>query len=294
MLNGQEKAQALLACAAGAAVVLDISANLHLALEHFAEPKISFWLASMAIDTCDFHGGRPYTDLIFREAKNYDQLALQIVTNPAFAWWYEPFDPDSQVWTSPRMPHSQDPIEPFTPHTWQKPGLSLPQHDPIPNTYAQITSTLRGDSTSELTAFSLYTCDHICDFPLASWQVRLGQNVRVREINHPADWHDFCLEFPHRARDGGLTPNWPEVADVWDGIHVTLGGILSCDQTRYERDGEWSMMKFCHAEQTWWLDRLAMTGERLPDINQDHNTQILKPYPFDPDELRARASFVLK
>ena len=57
----------------------------------------------------------------------------------------------------------------------------------------------------------------------------LGRNMRVREINHPADWHDLCLEFPHRAPDGGLMLNWPKVAEGWDGVNVTLGGMVPCD-----------------------------------------------------------------
>ena len=186
------------------------------------------------------------------------------------------------------------PLKPFDPDSWRGPGPLREREDrPIPNTFSQITSTLCGGSTSEWTAFGNYTCDHICSFPLAAWRVRFGQNVQVREINHPADWHNLCLEFPHRVPDGGLIPNWPEVAAAWDGVHVTLGGMLSCDQARYERDGEWSLMKFWHAEQTWWMDRFEITGERLPDILERHNRQKFKAFPYGP-ELRAGASFFLR
>ena len=296
-MTNEEKAQALLGSPAGSAFVLDVSANLvdH-PLEHFADPKVSFWLASTAIDFCDAHRDAGFQDIALREASGYDELALRIVGNPAFAWWYEPLDPENQTWSSPQMPNSADrgPLKLFDPGSWRKPGPLRADEDwPIPNTFSQITSTLRGDSTSEWTAFVLYACDHICAFPLAAWQVRFGQSVRVREINHPADWHDLCLEFPHRAPDGGLIPNWPEVADAWDGVHVTLGGTLSCDQARYERDGEWSMMKFWHAEQTCWMDHLEIAGKRMPDILESHNPQKFKRFPYGP-ELRARASFVLR
>ena len=97
------------------------------------------------------------------------------------------------------------------------------------------------------------------------------------------DWHDLCLEFPHRAPDGGLIPNWPAVAESWDGVHVTLVGVLSGDRYRYERDGEWSMMRFCHTEQTWWLDRLEAQGSRLPDCQRDHNQQRFKAFDYGPD-----------
>ena len=295
-MTNEEKAQALLGSPAGSALVLEVSANLadH-PLEHFADPKVSFWLAAMAIDFCDVHSDAGLQDLALREARGYDDLALRIVGNPTFAWWYEPFDPENQTWSSPQMtnPADRGPLKFFDPGSWRKPAPLRADEDwPIPDTFPQITSTLRGNSTSEWTAFVNYTCDHICAFPLAAWQVRFGQSVRVREINHPADWHDLCLEFPHRAPDGGLIPNWSEVADAWDGVHITLGGVLSCDQARYERDGEWSMMKFWHAEQTCWMDRLEITGERMPDILESHNQQKLKRFPYGP-ELRARASLFL-
>ena len=297
-MTNEEKAQALLGSPAGSAFVLDVSANLmdH-PLEHFADPQVSFWLAAMAVDFCDVHRDAGFQDIALREARAYQDLARRIVVNPAFAWWYEPVDPECQVWSSPQMPHGldpPDPLEPFNPDSWRRPGPLREIEDwPIPDTFSQITSTLRGGSSCEWTAFVNYTCDHICAFPLATWSVRFGQSVRVREINHPADWHDLCLECPHRAPDGGLIPNWPEVAAAWDGVHVTLGGMLSCDQARYERDGEWSMMKFWHTEQTWWMDRLEITGERRPDILKRHNRQKLNAFPYGP-ELRARASFFLR
>ena len=289
-MTNEEKAQALLRSPAGSAFVLNVSANLHLPLEHFADPKVSFWLASMAVDFCDVNHDAGWQEAPLREARAYEDLALRIVNNPAFAWWYEPFDPESQTRSSPQMPHGDNPDppepKPFAPDSWSKPAPTRANESlPLPGTgtWSQITSTLRGGSTSEWTAFGSYAADHICAFPLAVWQVRIGQTVRVREINHPADWHDLCLEFPHRAPDGGLIPNWPEVADAWDGVHVTLGGMLSCEQARYERDGEWPMMQFWHVEETWWTDRLEITGERMPDILKGHNRQTLNSFPYGPE-----------
>ena len=53
------------------------------------------------------------------------------------------------------------------------------------------------------------------------------------------------------------------------------------------------MMKSWHAERTWWMDRLKLTGERLPDVLERHNRQKLKAFPCGP-ELRAQASFFLE
>ena len=289
-MTSEAKAQALLDSPAGCALILDVSANLHLPLERLAEPEVSFWLAAMAVDFADVHRDAGWQEIALREAKAFADLALRIVSHPAFAWWYEPVDLESQIWSSPQMPHGADcdppELKPFTPEHWRKPDPHCAgSDDPVPYTGSQSTSTFRGSSTSEWTAFATSAGDHVCAFPLAAWQVRFEQDVRVREINHPADWHALCLEFPHRAPDGRLIPNWREVAGKWDGIHLTLGGMLSCEQARYEEGGEWSMMQFWHTERTHWLNRLQITGERMPDCPDGHNQQSMNPYPYDFSEL---------
>lgn len=292
-MTNDAKAQALLASPVGCALILDLSANSHLPLEYFAQPKVSFWLAASAIDFMD-----PYSDgshqyhqeWATRDAANHADLALQIVSHPAFAWWYEPVDLANQVWVSPRMPHGPDPdpLVPFDSKRWGKPAPPHPDYDsPVPTSW-QTTSTLRGastrqptappagappawapgGSTCQITAFAIGAADFICDFPLAAWQIRFHRKVRVHEINHPADWHALCLEYPHQARDGRLLPNWPAVSEHWDGIHLTLGGMLSCEQARCAADGQWSMLQYWHAEQTHWLNPLQITGSRMPDVQR--------------------------
>ena len=278
-MTHEEKAQALLDSPAGCALILDVAENSHLPLEYFAQPLESFWLAASAIDWCDWRRGEFGAEnrrLSLAGAQDFKDVAMQIVSDPAFDWWYEPLDLDSQIWVSPQMPRGSDfrypEPDPFDPQSWRRPGPpdeGDPDGDPVPDTYAQSTSTPRGITTSEITAYALYVVDHISAFPLAAWQVRFDQYVRVWEINHPADWHTLCLEFPHHAPDGRLQPNWREVSEQWDGIHITLGGMLTCEQVRYERGGEWSMMQFWHSEETKWLNRLQITGERMPDFQRE-------------------------
>ncbi len=289
-MTNEEKAQAMLGSPAGCALLLDVSANLQLTLEHFAEPRVSFWLAAMAIGFVDVHRDAGWQKIALREARAFEDLARQVVSHPAFDWWWEPVDLACQVWSSPQYPggSGSDPPEPypFAPERWRAPRAKEQDSRVLnPDTRGQITSTLRAGSTSELTAFAVGAADHVCTFPLAAWRVRVEQDARVREISHPADWHALCLDFPHRASDGRLVPNWREVSGVWDGVHLTLGGMLSCEQTSYEQDGEWSMMQFWHSEQTWWLNRLAASGERMPDLTRDHNRQNVNRYPYDMCEL---------
>lgn len=88
IMNNETRAQALLNSPVGCALVLDVSENRHLPLEHFAEPKVSFWLVASAMDLMD-----PYTDgdgdmnqrMAFNDARAQEDLALRIVSHPAFA-----------------------------------------------------------------------------------------------------------------------------------------------------------------------------------------------------------------
>ena len=290
-MTNEEKAQVLLGSPAGCALILDVSENSHRPLEYFAQPLVSFWLAASAIDWCDVRSNQAaeYQDMALDAAQDFADLALRIVSNPAFDWWHEPLDLKGQIWVSPQMPHGFDYLypepDPFHPASWRRPGLPHEDDrdgDPVPDTYAQNTSTLRGITTSQITAYAIYAADHVCNFPLAAWQLRFEQDVRVREINHPTDWHALCLEFPSRAPDGRLQLNWREVSERWDGIHITLTGVLSCEQVRYERDGEWSMMQFWHSEETMWLNRLQITGNRLPDYQREPHVldRQLRRFPY--------------
>ena len=274
------KAQALLASPVGCALLLDISHNSHLPLEYFADPMVSFWLLSCAVDWSDIRSELNARELALEHAQDHADLARRIVENPAFAWWYDPVDTETQVWVSPqfagdRLLHPER-MEPFDPESWRTPNSGWS----TPGTWTQETSTLRGGTTSQVMAYAIYSADHIAGFPLPAWRVEFQQEMRVWEINHPSDWHRLCSQYPGRARDGRLIPDWKSVAIDWDGVHLSLGGVLSCEQARYEQGGEWSMMKWWHTEQTKWLRELDITGQRMVDFQREPHEVNLPRYPY--------------
>lgn len=58
------------------------------------------------------------------------------------------------------------------------------------------------------------------------------------------------------------------VAEEWDGVHLSIGGLLTAEQNRYESSAGWTMLSFWHAEQTFWLRALKTETERQPDFNE--------------------------
>ena len=60
-------------------------------------------------------------------------------------------------------------------------------------------------------------------------------------------------------------PDWGAAAEDWDGVHVSLGGLLTTEQVRYESKGGVSMLLFTESELTYWLRGFPSDAERLPD-----------------------------
>ena len=279
-MNDDTKAAAITACPVGCAMILDIFGNSNLPLEYFADPLTSFWLLSHAVNICDIHAESNTQQLALEHAADHADIARAIVRNPAFAWWYEPIDASAQVWLPHRRPYENallpNQLDSFEPGSWR------PPHSPrlVPNTILQTTSTLKGTTTSDVTAYALYSADHIAEFPLAAWRITFRQEVKVWEINHPSDWHRLCTIYPAHCEDGRLIPDWPSIAADWDGVHISVGGVLSCDQVRFEQDGEWSMLNFWHSEHTQWLRRLDIAGERMGDFQREFYRVNLARYPY--------------
>ena len=109
----------------------------------------------------------------------------------------------------------------------------------------------------------------MCEFPLAWWTMRFMEKVRVFEVHGPADWHDLCVRYPAKGtEDDRLVPNWEAVSEEWDGVHLSLGGLLTAEQNRYESAAGWTMLDSWHAEQSYWLRALKTETERQPDFDE--------------------------
>jgi hypothetical protein len=98
----------------------------------------------------------------------------------------------------------------------------------------------------------------------------------VFKIHGPSDWHNLCVRYPSKyTEDSRLAPNWGAVAEEWDGVHLSFGGLLTAKQNRHEAaagwKAGWTMLDFWHAEQTYWLR--AEDGTRASNgFPQRHGT----------------------
>lgn len=111
-----------------------------------------------------------------------------------------------------------------------------------------------------------------------SRRMRVPSGVRAYEIDGPQAWAQLCREFPvevtaqkrhdwYRAtgRAGRwVVPDWPRVAEQYDGIHLTVRGYLSSAGTAITvDDATASVIAGWAPDETYWLtDTAAANGDK--------------------------------
>ena len=196
-------------------------------------------------------------------------LARAVLEHPATAWWFAPLDPRRQVWIS----HDKGPPDTAN---WQRPN-SPPDHweryaqKPRAGPY-QYTSTLIEEDTSLFVAVDAHVGDlNLWSLPFETWEISVSKDVQVVEVHGPADWNRLCVRYPAAGVSDGppdphwLVPDWGAAAEDWDGVHLSLGGLLTAEQVRYQSEDGVSMLNFWEAEQTYWLRGFVSDIRRLPD-----------------------------
>lgn len=223
-------------------------------------------------------------------------LARAILESPASAWWFAPIARHSQTWAAAyRYPADAAP----TPTKFNAPKRPMTRWERSVNKSENglYTSTLLDGATAMLSALdSGMASDLMIGYPVRSWRLRASDTARVYEIRGSLDWHRLCARYPTQglldasdepeviqnanvypllrvegearyatAIDRQLAPDWAAVAADWDGVHMTFGGLLTCDKTRVASAAGWSMNRFWDLEQTLWLRWAFGEPERLPD-----------------------------
>ncbi len=274
MTNTDARVEDLLNSLLGCDFLITLVEN-GLSPEDLADPKISLWLATVSAESVSIHN--PDHKLLASElptlAREKTAQARAVIEHPGTAWWFDDIDLNAQAWVSIYgTPYKFIYGTPPNTMGWQRPKNPSRRWEryaqkPVSN---QITSTLYGPHlTSKLVGYDERVGDYMCEFPLAWWSMRFLEDVRVFEIHGPSDWHDLCVKYPAKGtKDDRLVPNWGAVAEEWNGVHLSLGGLLTTEQNRYESPTGWSMLNSWHAEQTYWLRALSTETERQPDFNR--------------------------
>jgi hypothetical protein len=159
--------------------------------------------------------------------------AQQLVAAPAADWWWQPLARDRQIWIAPpeQAPGAHQAV--FDPTEWgawpTKPRRAL------------WTTTLVASVPAALFA----DWDGALKPPLTLWRLPVMPTARVYEIGTADDWRALCAAYPKDTTDTYshyfhewhvpgrriVTPDWAAVAGEWDGVHLSLAGLLLAEAT---------------------------------------------------------------
>jgi hypothetical protein len=250
-----------------------------LAPEVLAEPLVAVQIAAQALsETFPFRGTHE-RDIprVLAEGSRLLPFARAVLAQPAAAWWFAPLDLTTQEWigataTEPQLVGSIDLSVPMS--NWeryaQKPGDDI------------VTSSAIDDMSSALAALIYHSGDyHAGESPLVRYGLIASPRVRVYEIDGPIAWHQLCSRYPPNDADGRLVPSWKSVANDWDAVHLSLGGLLTSDQVVIHSEAGWSELRYWEFEQTRWLRWRFDEAERLPDITNLDDQPWALPLPAE-------------
>ncbi len=290
MANSDTRVEDLLNSLVGCAFLVML-VETGISPEDLVDPKVSLRMAAGAADSVDRfnsdHG------LLVAElptlAREKAGEARAVIEHPGNAWWFDDIDLNAQAWLSIHGTLNKfiygTPPDPIAWRRPQNPSSRWERYAQKPYSN-QITSTQYGPHlTSALIAYDERVGDYLCEFPLAWWSVRFLEEVRVFEIHGSSDWHNLCVRYPAEDGQGQLVPNWGAAAEEWDGVHLSLGGLLTAEQNRYESLAGWTMLDFWHAEQTYWLRALKTETKRQPDFERGMGAPEIQGLDF-PDEIQ--------
>ena len=285
MANTDTRVEDLLNSLVGCAFLVMLD-ETGLSPEDLRDPGVRLRLAADSADTV-FRYDADY-DLLVSElpilARKKIAQARAVIEHPGTGGWFDDIDLHAQAWisihgtldkfiygTPPDTMAWHQPENPSSP--WERYAQK-----PLGN---QVTSTQHGPHlTSKLMAYDERVGDYQCQFPLAWWSIRFLEEVRMFEIHGPSDWHNLCVRYPVEDREGRLVPNWGAVAEEWDGVHLSFGGLLTAEQNRYESPAGWTMLDFWQAERTYWLRALKTETERQPDFERGMGAPKIQGFRF--------------
>jgi hypothetical protein len=64
-----------------------------------------------------------------------------------------------------------------------------------------------------------------------------------------------------------IEPDWQAVARDWDGIHLSVGGVLTAERVRWGQPRAQTHLFGWDVESTAWLRWVFDRVERLPDVD---------------------------
>ncbi len=209
-------------------------------------------------------GYQQQTEVLLAYGASLRSFAEHLLQAPGTATWFADLDRKRQEWMSsanitPEQSSFHPDLRPFGA------GITKPRR-------TLWTSTSVGEGSSGWLHFLPWGEDR-WEPPYHRWRLEVLPAARVYEVHGPQAWQALCLAYPAPSRlaypietpAALIEPNWQAVAQDWDGIHLSTGGLLTTERVRWGRPGAQTHLYGWGVESTVWLRWVFGSVERLPD-----------------------------
>jgi hypothetical protein len=214
---------------------------------------------------------RPTEPALLRLASVLHTVAEEVAGAPAAATWWDPLSRANQIWVhSPGAIPTKGLLRSdwASLHPWaSKPrggfwtSTALP---PLPSTWLLVPSERRSEGQNSV------------------WRLPVPATARIWEIGGPGAWAELCRNYPRDttsiyAKEWSrwgvrqrriVTPDWERVAADWDGVHLSIGGLLSSEGVPVTVDNAGSMLEGWGCEGTLWLRWAFEQPQQLADWSE--------------------------
>ena len=185
-----------------------------------------------------------------------DALADAVTKCAAAQWWSAPALDRTQLWIGAR-------------DASPGPGHPSPRHYGKPHNEIWTSSALDDGSSAWWHLLRQGADSPPPDVAQSVWRLTPRADARVYEINAPDDWARLCEAFPVVVADGYVGPDWDAVAAEYDGVHLSVEGLIRAQCVEVETAYGTAKLDTWDAESTAWLqwcfDAVARVGEVEPD-----------------------------
>jgi hypothetical protein len=89
-------------------------------------------------------------------------------------------------------------------------------------------------------------------FPWITYALPVDPNARIYAVTSASTWQELLERFPAYKQDE-IFPDWPRIAEMYDGVHFSLEAIIVLQGFQIPLHEGTSSPGFWDVEQTFWL-----------------------------------------
>lgn len=252
-------------------------------------------LAALAGDHPGFGGGEGMSALIALAQQELRPVADALVSSPAARRWWEPVERVDQrflEWDGwPRLTGSaveravRETMRAARAENAQGVSRTRRRGTPVRDRWWSVPEfAVQSLTTGGFNDVSAIALARFADafIPLHEtgatvWSVQIAPQARVGEITGPADWQALVHAYPldvtgthdgeWRSRSGlpgpWRLPDWEQVMEHYDGVHLTIGGYVACTGLALPAAGGYTMLAGWIPDATIWLRDISIGNRRL-------------------------------